>query len=101
MRDGGSSPYEGLLYADYPTKNGAHVNALARKNVASDDTKREIVDQVNKQMERKIDAKTEDMNPIERTAVRKAIGKAVEKLVERSVDEAVNAAMNNTNKENA
>jgi hypothetical protein len=89
MEKAAPKPYQNLLYADYPNKNGLRVNALAHKNVTSIDAKKRISDKVNKQLEPRINAETTHMNPAATTALHKAVEKTVEKAVDKAVDAVV------------
>lgn len=86
MKKANPKPYEGLLYSDYPEKNGLEVNKRARGAVTSKEAKSRLTDQVKEQLKPTITEKTKDMNPIVRAAVRKAIDQAIEKAVEKAVD---------------
>lgn len=86
MKKADPKPYEGLLYSDYPEKNGPQVNKRARETVTSKEAKTRLTDQVKEQLKPTITDKTKDMNPVVRAAVRKAIDQAVEKAMEKAVD---------------
>jgi Ni,Fe-hydrogenase I large subunit len=87
MRQAAPKPYENLQYADYPDKNGASVNALASKNIASNEAKKKLAKQINEELEPRVNEKTVDYDYVTRMAVRKAVEKAVEEFVDKAVDE--------------
>jgi ubiquinone biosynthesis protein COQ9 len=93
MRQASPNPYQGLLFADYPTKNGTAVSALARRNVTSDQVKEQITDQVNKRLQAKIERQLVQMNPMARAVV----SKTIEKTIKAAVNEAVDAIVFNDN----
>jgi hypothetical protein len=98
MRQAKPKPYENLLYEDYPDKNESSVNALACKNVTSNEAKKKMAKEINQQIEPKVDAKTADYNPIARAAINKAVEKTIDQLVEKAVDEFIKK-ISNSNKQ--
>jgi hypothetical protein len=89
MRGASPQPYQGLLFVDYPTKNGPEVNALARKNVTSDQVKHQIAHQVYERLERTIEGKTAHLNPLARWITLQVIKNAIKVAVYRAVDTVV------------
>ncbi len=61
MRRAKPHSYQGLLFSDYP-RNEKQVNALARRNVVTDEVKYHIADQVNQSLQPEIESRVEDMN---------------------------------------
>jgi hypothetical protein len=94
MRQAAPKPYENLQFADYPDKNEASVNALACKNVTSNEAKKIIAKEINEKIEPKVDAKTANYDPVARAALRKAVEKTVEELVDKAVDEFIKTINN-------
>ena len=88
-------PYEKLFYKDYPDKNASEVNALALKNVTSEEVRKEMADEINQQIRPKVDEQIANMNP----AAKRLFQKLVEKTVEEAVSKVVNAFIDKMHKE--
>jgi hypothetical protein len=86
MQRASPRPYEGLLYVDYPTRNRADVNDLARRRVISKRLKDEISEEVYRNLEPTIEDKTAGMNSIASWLAKKAAKKAINVAVSRAVD---------------
>jgi len=89
MRQVSPQSYQGLFFVDYPTKNEADVNALARKNVTTDQVKDQIAHQVNTDLEPMIESKMANMNPVTRCLALKTIEKTINVAVYQAVDTVV------------
>ena len=91
MKRAAPKPYENLLYAGYPRKNAASVNALACKRVKSDEAKKRMCDQINEQIWQTLDSETAQLAPMAQLALRTAVEKVVKKLVDEPVKSFLNS----------
>ena len=86
MRKSSPKPYENLLYEDYPEKNAAKVNALALRNITADESKDQIANKINEQIQPLVDEQTASMASRVKLFFKKIVEKSVEQAVNRSVD---------------
>ncbi|UJR12398.1 hypothetical protein I4U23_016575 [Adineta vaga] len=85
MRRVSPASYENLSYADYPEKNETQ----------------EIIDEVNQQVQPKIDAKTPDISSMQRSVIHKALYKTIEKVVDKVIDKAIQKVNETTKRDKA
>ena len=51
MRSAWPQTYLGLLYSEYPEKNGSTVDEMARRLTTSDEAKSQLLDQIHERLE--------------------------------------------------
>jgi len=84
MQNSSPQQYFGLLFSDYPEKNGLLVKEMARKEVTSEEVQQKLVNQINEQIDSIFQSRTANWNDGDKQAARTD----VQNLIEKNVKEA-------------
>ena len=84
MQNSSPQQYFGLLFSDYPEKNGLLVKEMARKEVTSEEVQQKLVGQINEQIDSTFQSRTANWNDGDKQAARTD----VQNLIEKNVKEA-------------
>lgn len=86
MKNSNPQQYFGLLYSEYPDKNGLVINNMAQKNVTSENVRSELVNQINDQIDSTFQSRTTDWNDADRDVARTDVLNIIEKSVNDAFD---------------
>jgi hypothetical protein len=86
MRHSAPKLHHNLLFFNYPNKNEAKVNGMARKKVTSREAKQQLNVKINEMIEPSFTLQTSDWNCKSRGMARLFIKTFIEKLVNEPID---------------